>query len=62
MRSSGSIPFSRSSKDTVPGLAHSPPTATDPAPRAPPVNDAAEDLMTPPEPVDGTDADKGDSA
>ena len=34
----------------------------DPAPRAPPVNDAAEDLMTPPEPVNGAEDDEADRA
>ena len=42
--------------------ADSRPQPTDPAPLAPPVNDAAEDLMTPPEPVNGVDEDDPDRA
>ena len=38
------------------------PAPTDPVHRAPPVNDAAEDLMTPPEPVKGPDEDEADRA
>ena len=42
--------------------ADSRPQPMDPAPRAPPVNDAAEDLMTPPEPVNGAEDDEADRA
>ena len=41
----------RRGRSHAPAAARTPPA--DPTPRAPPVNDAAEDLMTPPEPLDG---------